>query len=461
MRIKKSLLPGLLAAGMFLGSCSDPVPSVRLEQFMFLSLTGAKDAPAVKNLNLANTADTVFYITVSYGGTTDYEQGDITAALETDFPLVETYNTANHTAYLPLPEGTYAFDRTDARIPNGKNVSEPVKLTIRMNVLNLSDDYLLPVTVKSVSGGSLPLNEERKTLYLVFRGDVDEDSGRDRWTVAGASSEWQNTYRAKNAFDGDRTTYWHSDAAGSMPQWFAVDMQGFKRIGGFTWVNRTDPAQTALPKHVKIETSINGTEWTQVLDIPEVEQSRVMQVLPLGRSVVAKFFRVTVLSNWADAPYTYLAEVDIYSGDAPSGETDWAKHLWEIIDFSSAWNTVARNAIDGDKNTVWHTEPNDVSKNGMPQWLIIDMKKSFMINGILLWNRQEDHGCEPKEIVFEVSDDLENWTVLLDEPEMSNAYDHELDLPATNPQRGRYLKVTVKSNWGNLPWTYIAEITPY
>jgi hypothetical protein len=97
----------------------------------------------------------------------------------------------------------------------------------------------------------------------------------------------------------------------------------------------------------------------------------------------------------------------------------------------------------------------------MPQWLIIDMKKSFPVRGIRLWNRQDDHGSEPKNIVFEVSDDMSNWKVILDEPEMSNAWDHELDLPATNPQRGRYLRVTIKTNWGNSDWSYIAEITLY
>ena len=462
MTIKKSVLFSITCAGMLCWSCGNPVPDIEAEQFMYLSLTGAKEIPAIKKLNLASSADTTFFIGISYGGTTNYEQGDISAVIDADVSLADAFNAANRTAYLPLPAETYALDGTTLQIDNGSNHSGLARLTIRMSVINMSNDYILPVTVKSVSGGNLPLNEDYRTLYLVFQGDVDEDNGRDRWISIGASSEWQNTYQARNAFDNDRTTYWHSDAAGLMPQWFAVDMQGFKRISGFTWINRIEPEQPAIPKHVTFETSMNSTEWTQVLDIPELEPSRVMQVLSLGRDVVARFFRVTVLSNWADAPYTYVAEVDVYSGEEPAGETDFAKHSWLMVSMSSEWNddwAAAKNVFDNDKNTVWHSDPTAV----MPQWLVIDMKKSLTIRGIRLWNRQNDHGAEPKNIVFEMRDDMENWTTLLDEPEMSNAYDHELDLPATNPQKGRYLRITVKSNWsdGNYGWTYIAEITPY
>ncbi|MDR1155652.1 MAG: discoidin domain-containing protein [Bacteroidales bacterium] len=460
MRTDKLWIPGILCAAALLWSCSDPIPAVENERFMSLALMGSKEVPAVKKLNLSSTADTVFFIGMAYGGTPNYEQGDISAVIAADLSLVEAFNAANYTGYLPLPAETYALDRTTLQIANGRNSSDLAKLTVRMSVINMSDEYILPVTVKSVSG-SLPLNEEMKTLYLVFRGDVDEDSGRARWVSAGASSEWQGTYPVRYVFDGNRNTYWHSDASGPMPQWFAVDMQGFKRISGFTWNNRMEPEQLAIPKHVKIETSMNGTEWTQALDVPELEQSRVMQVLRLERSVVARFFRVTVLSNWADAPYTYVAEIDIYSGEEPTVETDFAKHAWTVHSVSSVFDTwaLAEYIFDGDRESIWHT-----ATGGLPQWIIIDMQKSFTIHGILLWNRQNDHGAEPKNIVFEASDDPDNWKLLLDEPEMSNAWDHELDLPMTNPQKGRYLKITVNSNWSganNWGWTYIAEITPY
>jgi hypothetical protein len=461
MKLKKIMLMSMISTTLLLGSCSEPIPSIDADRFMYLFLMGAKELPSVKKLNLESMADTTFYITLAYGGTTNYDQGDISATLAADLSLVEAFNTANYTTYLPLPEDARTFDKTEIRIPNGKNMSEePIKLTIRMSAIDLSIDYILPVTVRSVSGSVLPLNEELKTLYLVFQGDVDEDKGKSRWHTTGVSSEWQQTYVAALAFDDDRSTYWHSDAAGSMPQWFSVNMEGFKRLDGFTWVNRTDPTQNALPKHVKLETSRNGTEWTEALNIPEMEQSRVLQVFPLGRTVVAKHFRVTVLSTWDNAPYTYVGEVDIYSGEAPESEQDIKKYNWTIVDSHADWNAdwPASRAIDGNPNTTWHTH----LVGDYPYWFIVDFHQPLKINGILFQNRLDDASATnfPKHVKWEASDDLQTWTTILELDELP-AEKTEQRLPCTNVTTARYLRFSIYNGWTGGDWTFVGEMSIY
>jgi hypothetical protein len=171
---------------MTLFSCEDPVPTtIELEQFMYLSLTGAKEMPVIKKLNMESTADTTFFIGISYGGTTNYERGDISAVIDADLSLIDAFNAANNTAYLPLPAETYSLDGTTLRIDNGSNRSSVARLTIHMSVIDMSYDYILPVTVKSVSGGNLPLNEEYSTIYLVFQGDVDVNFTPDPNTFNG------------------------------------------------------------------------------------------------------------------------------------------------------------------------------------------------------------------------------------------------------------------------------------
>jgi hypothetical protein len=303
------------------------------------------------------------------------------------------------------------------------------------------------------------LKEELKTLYLVFQGDVDEDNGRDRWTSAGVSSEEQ--YKpVSNTFDGDRSTFWKSGATGSMPQWFAVNMQGFKRISGFTWVNCVDPTQPAVPKHVKFETSMNGREWSEALDILELDPSRAMQVLKLDRTIAAKFFRVTVVSNWADAPYTYVAEVDIFSGDAPEAEQDVEKHKWRIVASHADWNAdwQASRAIDGNPNTAWHTH----LEGDYPYWFIIDFNKTLKIGGILFQNRLADPGATnfPKHVKWETSSDKVKWTTILELDELPNI-ENEQALPCTNVTNARYLKFTVYDGWTGGNWTFVGEMGIY
>jgi hypothetical protein len=460
----------MIAATSFYSCSSDPVPRINLEQFMYISLSGAKENPSIKLLDLGSARDTLFNLSIAYGGTTDYEQGAITAEIAADKSLVDAFNAEHSTGYLPLPDATFSFDKTSLTIANGSNISDIARLSIHMNVINLAYEYILPVSVKSINSSKLPLNDELKTIYLVFQGDVDENPDQQNWISLDASSVWQTGFEVANAFDDDPDTYWHTDLTG-LPQWFSVDMKGYKRISGFTWRNRRDYDQRSIPRHVKIETSMNGITWSEALDtytpslnIPEMPQSRVLQVFPLTGTVLARYFKVSVLSSWTGDPYTYVAEVGIYSGDAPDAEYDWEKPLWTVLSRSSEWSNTswaASNTIDGDKNTTWHTEPFDAAVNGMPQWFIIDMQKQRPLKGVKLWNRQEDHGNEPKNILFELSDDQITWRTALNEPEMSNAYTEELDLPFPDVATGRYLRVTVKTNWAGGAWTYIAELTPY
>ena len=462
MNTKISRILTAILGILLIHSCSEPyAESVELEKFMYLSLSGSVDEPAISTVNLDETASKTF--SFSYGGTTNYEQGEIIAEIDVDNSLVDKFNAENNTSYSPLPAGSYSLDKTSLKIENGSRISDMVTVTVQPNKMNFVNDYLVPVTIKSTSGGTIPLNEELKTAYWVIKGDVELLPLEQNWTVHGTSSVWQEIYDVPNIYDGNRNSYWHS-ALDGMPQWVAINMNEYKLVEGFTWINRQDQGQYALPKHVKFETSMNGTDWTEVLDIPELPNTRILQILELPQKVIAKYFKVTILSNWANAPYTYFADVSTWAGEKPTGDYDWEKNTWQVVSYRSEWTADwgVSKVIDGDKNSTWHSEPFNAELNGMPQWFIIDMMKNRpAIKGFLIWNRQSDHGMEPKHIVFSISDDGENWTQILELLEMSNDYTKELNYPTTNPTPGRYFKVEVETNWGNGGWTYLGEITPY
>lgn len=461
MKNKITLVISMILGLFVFNACNEPYPeSIELEKFMYISLSGAADNPIVKTVDLDKTSS--FPLSVSYGGTTNYEQGEIVANIAADILLVDSFNIKNATNYLPLPTGAYSFDKTSVTIANGSRISDQIQVTIQPNKVNFAKEYLLPVTITSATEGKIPVSEEFKTVYYIIKGNVKTTPSVDKWTVLDASSVWQAAFPVENVWDNDRNSYWHTALTG-MPQWFAIDMNDYMLIEGFTWVNRQDA--TALPKHVKFETSMNGTDWTEVLDVAEMPNKKEIQILELPEKVIAVYFRVTILSNWADAPYTFVAEVSPWAGEKPTGDYEWEKNTWEINEFKSQWdnaNWALSNIFDGNKATLWHSDPFNASINGMPQWFVVDMKKSRpAIKGFLIWNRQDDHGLEPKHVVFSVSDDKTKWTTVLDLQEMSNDYTKELSYKTTNPTPGRYLKVEVLSNWAGGAWTYFAEITPY
>ena len=310
-----ALILSALMGILLFNSCSEPYSEkIELEQFMYLSLSGAADNPVVKAVEVDQ--NTTFPITLSFGGTTNYNQGEYVAQIAVDNALVATYNSENNTNYLTLPEGSFSLDKTSLTIADGSRVSDPANVTIQAPEINFEYEYLLPVTIQSATEGKIPLNDELRTVYYIIKGK----------------------------------------------------------------------------------------------------------------------------------------------------EYDWEKNTWEVIAYRSQWNADwgVHKIFDGDKNTTWHSDPFNAEINGMPQWFVVDMKKVRpIIWGFLIWQRQDDHGMEPKHVVFSVSEDNVTWTQVLEVTEMSNDYTVELDYKTTNPTPGRYLKVEVKAIWGPNAWTYFGEITPY
>jgi hypothetical protein len=291
-------------------ACRQPVPEPELEQFMSVVMAGAKN-PAVKSLKGA--ADTAFYVQIAYGGTTNYRQGDITAQVQVDLSLTDAFNTANGTGYLPAPAGAYALESDVFVIADGSNVSQPVKLTVRAGLLDPESEYLLPLTIVALEG-ALPLNEELKTLYIVFRGaGIDDTFGKDAWEVKEVSSEWgPPEVGATKAFDGDVNTYWHTNLTG-IPAYLAVDMKKPWRIQGFLFTNRQDyEGNQAHPKRTVFEVSDDGAVWTKVREFGEFPQVYEEQRIPLDAAVTVQFFRVSIESSWSGQSWTYIAEISVY-----------------------------------------------------------------------------------------------------------------------------------------------------
>ena len=282
-----ALVIGAFGGVLFLNSCSEPYnETIELEQFMYLSLSGAADNPVVKAVEVDQ--NTTFPITLSYGGTTNYNQGEYVAQIAVDNSLVAKYNSEKSTTYLTLPAGSFSLDKTSMTISDGSRISDPVNVTIKAPQINFENEYLLPVTIQSVTEGKVPLNEEFRTIYYIIKGK----------------------------------------------------------------------------------------------------------------------------------------------------EYDWEKSTWEVIAYRSQWGADwgIHKIFDGNKNTTWHSDPFNAAINGMPQWFVVDMKKIRpIIRGFLIWQRQDDHGMEPKHVVFSVSEDNVTWKKVLEVTNMSNDYTKELDYRTTDP----------------------------
>ena len=99
-----------------------------------------------------------------------------------------------------------------------------------------------------------------------------------------------------------------------------------------------------------------------------------------------------------------------------------------MIAYRSQWNDDHRIKIfDGDKNSTWHSDPFNEDQRHASMVRGRHEEGEACHQGFLIWQRQDDHGMEPKHVVFSVSEDNENWTVVLEETNLSNDYSKELD----------------------------------
>ncbi|MDR1742788.1 MAG: glycoside hydrolase family 127 protein [Dysgonamonadaceae bacterium] len=206
---------------------------------------------------------------------------------------------------------------------------------------------------------------------------------------------------------------------------------------------------------VKIKADINHIVKA-VKTKPTLASTRMEFVVPSTTGSIRMIDYASV-NNWND---TYLCT---WMTDVPTLETIWEKSSWiEVSNSGGVWgdghDASLRNAFDDNKNTCWH------SKIGvmMPITFVMDMRKERpAIKGFKIWNRQDDHGNEPRHVRFSVSSNNNDWTTVLEIPEMSQSWETELDYPTTRQAGGRYLKVEIGSHYRSYPWCYFGEITPY
>lgn len=147
---------------------------------------------------------------------------EIKVTLEVDNSLVDAYNEANGTFYLPMPENAIVFENQTMTIPAGKmSAEEPARISLVddadiIATLDAKQGYILPVRMASVSGAS-PAKSIESISYITLAvsreivnvsGKIDDVNGtpvqdQSGWALTG-NIDCNNGYML---FDGNPTKY--------------------------------------------------------------------------------------------------------------------------------------------------------------------------------------------------------------------------------------------------------------
>lgn len=162
MNIKHSIIAAalLMTGAAALTGCSDG------DDFDYdkngLLLTGTEKV----NVQKFVVEDTPAAYSITVQATKKVAQ-DVKLTVALDPSLVDTYNEANGSSYYPIPESCVQLENSELTISAGSAISTATNV----RVVSTEDfvegrSYLVPVTIKQVSGGDAEVIESSRTLYL-------------------------------------------------------------------------------------------------------------------------------------------------------------------------------------------------------------------------------------------------------------------------------------------------------
>lgn len=262
---------------------------------------------------------------------------DTHVTLAIDNSLVEKYNEANGTNYVPVPDGAITLSSYTATIKSGA-VQSLDTITASINdkmAANLNDPngYLAPVVIKSADNGMRPSSDAAVTyIHLTYAESCINDDATEllgtQMDLSTAANEWklvssdnfdESTF--SNLFDEDSWNRYFGLKEKKDKATCVIDLGKNYNVSGFT-------ISSYVMKNAYVEISTDLQKWTGLgstndhksVDITEGWNSTPWFVL--YASIPARYVRITLDVDTDSYYWQYLS----YG--------DWAKAYVSIKSFN-------------------------------------------------------------------------------------------------------------------------------
>ncbi len=210
--------------------------------------------------------------------------------------------------------------------------------------------------------------------------------------TATASSTENAMYPASAAVDGNTTTRWSS--AFSDPQWLQVDLGTLSSVSQvvLSW-------EAAYATSFQIQVSTDAATWTTIYST--TTGAGGTQTLPVTGS--GRFVRVLGTARATKYGYS-LYEFQVYGNAVADvcNAYDDALNKAATASSTASAGTPASAAVDGNAGTGWS------SAAGFPQWIQIDLGRSFPICQVIL----EWGAAYATAFQIQLSQDATAWTTI-------------------------------------------------
>lgn len=302
--------------------CKDKLdlPSQPIDSYNRVYMPEAVNGPITKTFKIIDSVQSTPF-GANFGGQ-GYPGSDIPIVFQVDNTKLDSFNLANKTSYVSMPDGSYLLSGTSSTIPQGQvstpvlNVSFKTKGTGSMEALKT---YLLPV---SIASSTIKVNEALRTTFYIVKAQPDlkdyPNYDRTPWQIIAFSSqeatgEGPNNGRAIFAIDGNSATYWHTQWQGASPgppHFLVIDMGSVMTLHGLSFLGRQADG-SGKPNAVNIQVSMDNNIWTDAGSFNLLNNKDLQpQFLPNGFKT-ARYFKVIINSAY-NGGYTQIAELNAF-----------------------------------------------------------------------------------------------------------------------------------------------------
>ena len=329
----------------------------------------------------------------------------------------------------------------------------------RHTALTLFTALLLSLAIAPTLADSIKLlsNEGWSLLYV----DSEENNKRH-----------DGKYLASNAFDGDANTIWHTQWRGEKspsPHDLRINLGESRILTGFRYLPRQDRSikGTVIGYQFFVTDDLNN--WGELVAHGTFTADKTKKEVRFD-PIQGRYIRFIATKSVNDKPWTSVAEIELLEGEGeivavPPQPILKAldKNNWSLVYVDSEetheaykGKYLARNAFDGNPNTIWHTQWKG-ARSGSPHELQIDLGESHLLAGLRYLPRQ-DNSLNGTVIGYQIfiSQNLDNWgNPVAEGVALSNQALKEVYF---KPTAGRYIRFVATKNVANQQGTSLAEL---
>jgi galactose oxidase len=239
-------------------------------------------------------------------------------------------------AYLPRQDGSrngtigrYRIETSTDGVAYGSPVSGAFNdvTTAQSTTVDPRIARYVRLTALSEAGNRGPWTSAAEINVL---GRTDVTLPRTGWTVTASDAETaRENGAAANVLDGKAASFWHSQWSSSpakpLPHSLTLDLKTAQQVGGLTYLPRQDGNVNGRIGRYKIESSTDGTRWTDRVASASWPDSDQLQTAVFPAASM-RYLRLTALSEVGNrGPWSAAAEINLLG---PSGSSTPLKGGW-------------------------------------------------------------------------------------------------------------------------------------